>query len=296
MDVGKRDFKYYIFDWDDNILKMPTCIHLEKLLPDGTWEPIRVSTSVYSIVRQDTANYRPLHNDRKEAFKEFQDSNYEENTFFRDTHEAIRKVESGEVPPCPSYNTFKKTLIEGRIFAIVTARGHSSETLKQGVLCFINEALTNEERKTMAANLRGYRACFDNAESFGTDEEEIKYYLSLNQYHAVTSPDFDSWLQQNFKERISPDMRKQFAIGYFVDHVIKIVNHSIEKGGTWRPISIGFSDDDRSNIAQVQNYIESAITKRFPNIKFCVYDTSDQTLENGRKVIVAGQLDFGFPD
>ena len=28
--VGSRDFKYYIFDWDDNILHMPTRIHLEK--------------------------------------------------------------------------------------------------------------------------------------------------------------------------------------------------------------------------------------------------------------------------
>ena len=37
VDVAKRDFKYYIFDWDDNILHMPTRIHLEKRQPDGTW-------------------------------------------------------------------------------------------------------------------------------------------------------------------------------------------------------------------------------------------------------------------
>ena len=29
--VAARDFKYYIFDWDDNILHMPTRIHMEKL-------------------------------------------------------------------------------------------------------------------------------------------------------------------------------------------------------------------------------------------------------------------------
>ena len=27
--VAARDFKYYIFDWDDNILHMPTRIHME---------------------------------------------------------------------------------------------------------------------------------------------------------------------------------------------------------------------------------------------------------------------------
>ena len=30
-EVASRDFKYYIFDWDDNILHMPTKIKLEHL-------------------------------------------------------------------------------------------------------------------------------------------------------------------------------------------------------------------------------------------------------------------------
>ena len=28
--IPQRDLKYYIFDWDDNILRMPTYIHLER--------------------------------------------------------------------------------------------------------------------------------------------------------------------------------------------------------------------------------------------------------------------------
>ena len=34
-DVASRDFKYYIFDWDDNILHMPTKIKLEHRGDDG---------------------------------------------------------------------------------------------------------------------------------------------------------------------------------------------------------------------------------------------------------------------
>ena len=43
-EVENRDFKYYIFDWDDNILHMPTKIRMEHLEDDGTWKPVEVST------------------------------------------------------------------------------------------------------------------------------------------------------------------------------------------------------------------------------------------------------------
>ena len=67
--VAERDFKYYIFDWDDNILHMPTRIHLERRAADGTWTPYPVSTSVFSLVRGDSANYRPPGGDWAAAFR-----------------------------------------------------------------------------------------------------------------------------------------------------------------------------------------------------------------------------------
>ncbi len=294
-DVATRDFKYYIFDWDDNILRMPTCIYLDKLQPDGTWAPHKVSTSVYSVVRQDTAHYRLANNSRDDAFREFQDSSPPDvNTFLRDTRAAIRKVVSGEEAPCPSFSTFRKTLREGRLFAIVTARGHSAETLRHAVEIFIDEALTADDRETMMSNLRGYRHCYDGISDFGTDAEELDYYLSLNRYHAVTSPDFNSWLEHKLSQKVNPEQRKQFAIGDFVEHVIRIVARSMEGKGSWKPISVGFSDDDPGNIALVQKYISDALAKRFPDVTFCVYDTSDASLERGRKVTVAGQLGLGL--
>ena len=49
-EVENRDFKYYIFDWDDNILHMPTKIRMEHLEDDGTWKPVEVSTSTFALV------------------------------------------------------------------------------------------------------------------------------------------------------------------------------------------------------------------------------------------------------
>ena len=40
-EVENRDFKYYIFDWDDNILHMPTKIRMEHREDEnGEWKPV----------------------------------------------------------------------------------------------------------------------------------------------------------------------------------------------------------------------------------------------------------------
>jgi hypothetical protein len=292
--VAERDFKYYIFDWDDNILHMPTRIHLERRMPDGTWAPHSVSTAAFAVVRNDAENYRAPGGDWENAFVEFQDEAGEsESRFLRDAREALEKVRSGETEPGPSFNTLRETLVEGRLFAIVTARGHESESLRKAVRLFVDVVLTPEEKAEMLANLRGYRACFDQMTAFGSDEEELTYYLSLNRYHAVTNPGFKKWLKQTEGARALTENAKQFAIRDFVEHVIRILSRT---GGdaVKRPISVGFSDDDLGNVAAVERYIQEELAKRFPGIKFCVYDTSDPKLKDGRKVVVSGQLDFGF--
>jgi len=292
--VAERDFKYYIFDWDDNILHMPTRIHLEKRMPDGTWVPHSVSTAAFAVVRTDHENFRPPNGEWGCAFVEFQDYADEgESRFLRDTRLSLEKVLSGEMKPGPSFNTMRETLREGRLFAIVTARGHEPESLRKAVRLFFELVLTPAEKEEMMANLRGYRACFDNLTTFGTDDEEINYYLSLNRYHAVTNPGFKLWMTRASGGRASTENAKQFAIRDFVEHVIRILSRAGE-GPLRRPISVGFSDDDLGNVAAIERYIQEELSQRFPSIKFCVYDTSDPALTDGRKVVVSGQLDFGF--
>ncbi len=292
--VSERDFKYYVFDWDDNILHMPTRIHLEKRMADGSWQPHTVSTAVFAVVRNDSENYRPPGGVWDNAFAEFQDyENEGESGFLRDTRVSLEKVLRGETQPGPSFNTLRETLVEGRLFAIVTARGHASESIRRAVRLFIDLVLTPEEKQVMMANLRGYRACFDHLTVFGTDDEEIEYYLSINRYHAVTNPGFKQWMTEASNGRPVTEGAKQFAIRDFVEHLIKLLS----KAGTdtlKRPISVGFSDDDLGNVAAVERYIQDELSLRFPSIKFCVYDTSDPSLTDGRKVVVSGQLDFGF--
>ena len=88
-DVATRDFKFYIFDWDDNILHMPTKIHLEQQDENGDWHPVEVSTSVFALVRTDP-RYRMPPGGRAEAFREFQDvvDGSGDLSFIRDTDES----------------------------------------------------------------------------------------------------------------------------------------------------------------------------------------------------------------
>ena len=293
--IAQRDFKYYIFDWDDNILHMPTRIHMEKLSGDGKWIPLLVSTSVFSLIRNDTRNYRPPNGNWPAAFVEFQDYTTEnENSFLRDTRLALERVLSKKEPPAPSFQTFRHSLIEGRLFAIVTARGHASQTLRKGVQMFIDNVLTSSEKEEMLANLRGYRQRFDKIEQFGTDEEELDYYLSLNHYCAVTSPHFSTQLACAESDIISPEARKQVAIRNFVEHIVRILTQRAP--GFQQPVSVGFSDDDQANVAAVENYLRSELARHFPDIKFVVYDTSDPAMENGRKIVINSQLDNTIQD
>jgi len=289
LSVADRDFKYYIFDWDDNILRMPTYIHLERRLRDGTWVPHRVSTSLFSLIRNDTSTYRPPHGNWANAFIEFRDHpTSDESQFLKDARTALDRIINGDEPPPPSFNTFRKTLTEGRIFAIVTARGHRSETLRRGVELFIDRILTPDEKRTMLANLRGYIVTYEGpaANAAKTDPQTLDYYLTLNKYHAVTSPQFEALTAGKIPRTDPSEVRKQFAIRDFIEHLFRI----IDRIGARKPISVGFSDDDPANVRAVEDYIRHELAQRFPSVRFVIYDTSDPTLPTGRKVTVSGQL------
>ena len=289
-EVGDWDLKYYIFDWDDNILHMPTRIHLERRGPDGVWRPVAVTTSVFSLVRNDRENYRPPDGDWESSFREFRDfAELEESTFLRDTRAALEPIRSGREQGAPSFFRFKKALVEGRLFAIVTARGHGPESIRAGVQYFIDEMLSAEERKTMLSNLRGFLAEFDELHVAETDDEVITYYLDLNRYHGVTSPQFMEAMQKKTNAE-NTEEAKQIAIKDFVHHVISI----LKRAGVDKPISFGFSDDDPGNVEAVESYIAERLGDEFPGVKFVVYDTSDPDMPQGRKVVVRGQQDLGL--
>ncbi len=299
-EVANRDPKYYIFDWDDNILHMPTKIRMEHKKEDGTWENVELSTASFAMVRTDVEHYRPPQEGGWDAaFRNFGDT-INPNGFIDDTIAALERVKAGEKPG-PSFNTLKKTLRDGRLFAIVTARGHSAENIQKAVRLFIARALTFDERQEMMANLRGYRKFFDHVTEFDSDEVELTRYLNACRYCAVTNPVFKERMLKDpiYQSKLATaptasksELAKEFAIRDFVEHIYHMLRR---RGSLAKFVSIGFSDDDRGNVKSVSRYIHDELSKQFDGIKFVVYDTSDRSLPKGRKVCISGQLNLpGF--
>jgi len=286
------EFRYYIFDWDNNILHMPTRIHLERLQEDGTWGDTTVSTSMFAIVRNDTENYRPPKGDWELAFQEFRDlEGLTDQQFLTDTHAALKPVIEGKSNPAPSFAAFRKALIEGRLFAIVTARGHHSHTIRQGVEYFIEQVLTDAERDLMMENLIAYLKLFGEHDSGMSNKQILTNYLALNRYIGITSEQFIH-RHGDITRTLGQEEAKQVAIRDFVQHVIRILQKP--EVPINRPISFGFSDDDSHNVEAVHAYIAEELAKEFPDIRFVVYDTSDPNVPEGRKIVVQGQLDLGL--
>ena len=280
-----RSFKYFMFDWDDNILHMPTRIHLERRTRRG-WRKVHVSTAEFARIRRDTVNYRPVGGSWPDALADFHDAGrLGERAFLADTRRALRPVIEGRDRGGPSFRAFKRALIEGRLFAIITARAHGSAALRRGVEYFIRAVLAKDERRRMLKNLRGYVVYFGGDAERLSDRRVLTDYLDLNHYQGVSSPEFRRRMGRRGRAggAESPEEAKQFAILAFVQHVVEQMRN--RRGG--EAVSMGFSDDDPNNLAAVETFLRRELARRFPAFRFVVYDTSNPRRRGGRKIVVS---------
>ena len=258
----------YIFDWDDNILYMPTTIKMDKKVGDE-WVTTDVSTEDFTHVRTNP-NYRLRNGNPKEAFKDFTES----KSFIEDTKKAIHNNSFA-----PSADKFKEALIYANPFAINTARGHEPKIIRDGVRLFIDMVFTDEEKDEMLGNVRRVLNKTKNL----TDSQAIDFYLDeMGEYYPVTSSEFgDRFDLDIFDGASSPEHTKKVAI----EHFTKKVFHNIEKlvGSDYKKFSIGFSDDDMGNVKAAEEFIENELKITYPEIHFVVYDTSDK---GKRKIVI----------
>ena len=129
--------RYWAFDWDDNILDMPTKILMDQKIGDS-WKPVEVSTAEFAQVRNDVENYRIRNGNPAEAFSEFRDNGSRgEEAFIEDVEHCIADGHFA-----PAFEKFLECLSEGGVFAIITARGHEPQSIKRGVEYIIDNVLT----------------------------------------------------------------------------------------------------------------------------------------------------------
>jgi len=237
-DEKTPDLKYYAFDWDDNIVHMPTKI----VLRDDKGEEVGMST-------EDFAEYRHEVGKKDFDYKGHKIVGYAENPFrnFRTEGDKNFLIDAMKAKVGPAFDDFKEAINNGSIFSIITARGHNPETLKQAVYNYIANDFEGISKDQLLKNLKKYRSFVGEEEM--SDKELIDTYLALNKYHPVSFGDESG--------ATNPEEAKVKAMNEFVDYIkgmAAILNKRAwlknDIGNKFVPSKplIGFSDDDPRNV------------------------------------------------
>lgn len=261
-DTETNVLRGYSFDWDDNILHMPTVIKMLKY-DDNEWKPVDVSTHTFSKVRDDK-NYK-LDDD---AFYNFR----EEKEFIKDLKKALEDKSFA-----PSFDKFKEALIYANPISIITARGHQPITLRKGMDLVISRTFNENELSTMLSNIQEN---FPETQ-YMTPDKTLEVYLDSIDYHPVSSEHFSERFGTDFSSAINPEENKKIAFRDYVRKVIKGAEQMVDSN--YNKLSIGFSDDDLGNIDAMINFIKNELQEEFPDTKFIIYDTSEGIKE---KIVV----------
>ncbi len=237
-DEKTPDLKYYAFDWDDNIVHMPTKI----ILKDSDGEEVGMST-------EDFAEYRHIVGKEDFEYNGHKIVGFGDNPFrnFRTEGDKDFLIDSMQAKKGPAFDDFREAINNGSIFAIITARGHNPETLKQSVYNYIVNDFGGISKDELIKNLKKYRN-FTGEEDL-SDKELIDLYLDLNKYHPVSFGDESG--------ATNPEEAKVRAMNDFVDYIKNMaallnkrawLKNDIGNKFTPSKPSIGFSDDDPRNV------------------------------------------------
>ena len=239
---GQPDLKYYAFDWDDNIVTMPTQIILK------TEEGFEVGMST-----EDFADYREKIG--KEPFEYEGETivGYAENPYRNFTVEGDKKfiVDSLLAIPGPSWDDFVECINGGSIFAIITARGHTPTVLRDSIYNFIVTNHNGINSQELINNLKEYREL--SGEVMKDNQLLIKEYLDMCKYYPVTYGEGSA---------SNPEEGKIKALREFINYVKYQSNKIGKKVSFTNDVSnnfipqIGFSDDDPKNIESIKSFLK----------------------------------------
>jgi hypothetical protein len=243
---GSPDLKYYAFDWDDNIVHMPTKI----IVKDDNGDEVGMSTD-------DFAEHRHHIGKKPFDYKGKTIVGFSENPFrnFRTEGDKEFLVDAMRAKTGPAFDDFKEAINNGSIFSIITARGHNPNTLKQAVYNYIIDGFHGIDKDQLIKNLKKYRTFADEDDM--SDEELIKSYLELNKYHPVSFGD-DKGAQ-------NPEEAKVRAMDDFVNYIKAMSAVLNKKAYLKNDISnkfvpakptIGFSDDDIRNVEVMNKHFK----------------------------------------
>jgi len=241
-DQMKPTMKYYAFDWDDNLMYMPTKIYLV----DDKGKTVGMSTEDFAEYRTEIGKEpfeyegHTIVNFDKDAFRDFRVPG--DKAFISDA----MKAETG-----PAWSDFVEAVNNGSVFSIITARGHTPSVLKNAVYNLIKKNKHGLSEKELVKNLKKYRDLADEEDL--SDDELVRAYLDMNKYHPVSFGEGSA---------ANPEELKVKAMREFMSYVQDLSRKLQEKAFMKNKISnyfipyIGFSDDDLRNVQAMKKHFD----------------------------------------
>jgi len=241
-DQMKPTMKYYAFDWDDNLMYMPTKIYLL----DDKGKTVGMSTEDFAEYRTEIGKEpfqyegHTIVNFDKDAFRDFRVPG--DKAFISDA----MKAETG-----PAWSDFVEAVNNGSVFSIITARGHTPSVLKNAVYNLIKKNKHGLSEKELVKNLKKYRDLADEEDL--SDDELVRAYLDMNKYHPVSFGEGSA---------ANPEELKVKAMREFMSYVQDLSRKLQEKAFMKNKISnyfipyIGFSDDDLRNVQAMKKHFD----------------------------------------
>jgi len=228
------DTLYYAFDWDDNILSMPTQI----VLMDDNGEEVLMSTEDYAKYRS-KIGVEPFKYKGKSVVG-YADDAYR---FFSTKGDKRFLMDVMFANEGPEWDKFVNTVNNGSIFAIVTARGHSPLVIRKAIEMMIDSNYKGIDKKELVKNLRKFRQFAEEDDM--SDEELIESYMDMNKYYPVT---------YNSGSAAKPEKLKVEALKEFWNYV-NYISGVLHKPAYIKNLisnrfvpKVVFSDDDKKNI------------------------------------------------
>lgn len=236
-ETGEPDYKYYAFDWDDNLMYMPTKLFLKA--KDGSEVPMTTG---------DFAEWRDKIGKEDFDYEGKTIVGYAKNPFrmfgVEGDKQFLEDIKTAPLATDRSWNKFVEAINGGSYFAIITARGHNPLTLEEGVKELIKMGRGGLDKNKFIKSLIDYEK-ITNA-NFKADKESIKELL-LNYFNNCQfSP-----VSYGEASASNPEQAKVEALEEFEDK-IKEINPEGE-------FELGFSDDDLKNVEVIDKELGDRI-------------------------------------
>lgn len=234
----------YLFDFDDNVAYLPTPMIL---FHKDTGHEVQVSTAEWSYYHDKVGKKGPFKNytidlcAKKGSYRCFRDTSFtkldryllrRKQPFVSDMLKALREPDLNWKGP--SWDCFYHAVYNQRPLSIITARGHSKDTIKEGIRVMVKYSYLPYEPN----------------------------YLDI---FPVSNPEVKAELGDPEEKLSVPELKKKA--------IRASVEAAVSRFGDSAPHRFGMSDDDKKNLASILEEMKD-LKKDYPNMSFFVISIS----------------------